>query len=198
MESGRVSNPLLRAGSTSAAVNVVIETACVEDAAAIAAVHVASLRVAYRGQIPDHLVHLVVDPLDVEKRTRGWQGWLERAQTSTVVGRDHGRVAGFCTLHPMPVEAARGVTGEIAAIYVMPSHWRRGIGRRLCETTLAEAGTRRFAEVVVWVLESNERARHFYRSLGFRTDGETRVFLESSGASLHELRLRRNTSLAVV
>ena len=173
---------------------LVIQRARVDDAAAIAEVHIFSLRAAYRGQLPDHLVHLVLDPPDVKQRARGWEGWLKRSQASTIVARVDGTVTGFCTLHPMPGEAARGMTGEIPAIYVLPSHWRRGIGCLLCEQTMAEARTRGFAEVVLWVLESNERARRFYNSLGFRPDGETRIFLERSDSSLHEVRYWRNTS----
>ena len=176
--------------------SVVIQSACIDDAAAIAGVQLSSLRAAYQGQIPDHLEHLVLDPPDVQQRARGWKGWLKRSQVSTVVARVDGTVTGFCTLHPIRDDAAQGVTGEIPATYVLPSHWRRGIGRLLCEQTLAEARTRGFAEVVLWVLESNERARRFYNSVGFRPDGKTRVFIERPDASLHELRYRRNTSPA--
>ena len=75
-----------------------------------------------------------------------------------------GTGAGFCTLYPMHDEAAQGETGEIPAIFVRPSHWRRGMGRLLCEQTLAKARVRRFKKVVLWVLEPNKRARRFYSS----------------------------------
>ena len=178
--------------------SLTIESAGIGDAAAIAGVHISSLRATYQALIPAHAVHLVLDPSDVKQRTRGWKGWLKRSQVSTVVARVDGTVTGFCTLHPMHDESARAVSGEIPAIYVLPSHWRRGIGRLLCEHTLAEARARGFVEVVLWVLESNERARRFYSSLGFRPDGQTRVFLERSDTALHELRYRRNTSRAAV
>ena len=177
---------------------VVIQSARMDDAAAIAGVHLASLRAAYQGLLPDSVAPLVLDPPDVKQRTRGWKRWLKRSQASTVVARVDGTVVGFCTLHPRPGEAARGVAGEIPALYVLPSHWRRGIGRLLCEHVLAEAHTRGFAEVVLWVLESNERARHFYDALGFRFDGKMRVFLERPEAALHELRYRRNAAQATV
>ena len=177
--------------------SIEIQNARVDDAAAIARLHISSLRAAYQGLLPDHAVRFVLDPPDVKQRARGWKGWLKRAQVSTVVARVDGIFTGFCTLHPMPGESAKGLIGEIAAFYVLPSHWRRGIGRLLCEQALAEARTRGFAEVVLWVLESNERARRFYHSLGFRSDGATRVFLERLDASSHELRYRRNTSQAV-
>ncbi len=180
--------------------DVVIQSACSDDAAPIAEVHVSALRAAYQGHLPDHLEHLVLGPPDVKRRARAWEGWLKRSRVSTLVAHVDGMLTGFCTLHPMRdeagQEAAQGMTGEIPALFVLPSHWRRGIGRLLCGQMLAEARTRDFAEVALWVLESDERARCFYNSLGFRPDGGTRVFLERSDASLHELRYRRNTSLA--
>ena len=177
--------------------SVVIERAGSDDAGAIAGVHVSGLRAAYQGQLPDHLAHLVLDPPDVMQRARSWKRWLKRSKASTIVARVNGTVMGFCALHPMRDETAKESNGEISAIYVLPSYWRRGIGRLLCEQMVAEARTRGFAEVVLWVLESNERARGFYDSLGFRPDRKTRVFLERSGASIHELRYRRTSGITV-
>jgi hypothetical protein len=49
-----------------------IRPATAEDAAGIAAVHVRSWQVAYRGQLPDALL----DSLSVDQRTRWWgEGW---------------------------------------------------------------------------------------------------------------------------
>ena len=59
---------------------------------------------------------------------------------------------------------------------------------------VGEAETRGFADVVLWVLESNARARWFYESLGFRTDGRKRVFLERREGALHEVGYRRSAT----
>ena len=44
---------------------------------------------------------------------------------------------------------------------------------------------------MVWVLETNARARRFYESLGFRPDGASKIFLERPYGSWRELRYRR-------
>ena len=98
-------------------------------------------------------------------------------------------VTGFCTLHPAP-DRSGPAPGEIASFYVLPAEWRRGTGRKLGERAVAEARARGFAEIVLWVLETNTRARSFYEALGFRPDGESRVFLERPYASWRELRYR--------
>ena len=171
-----------------------IERARKDDAAAIVQVHVASLRASYRSQFPDHAIRRILDPPDPTPQASGWRGWLGRSQADTFVARADGTVVGFCTLQPIASAAGHATTGEIVAVYVLPSHWRRGIGRRLCDRTLAEAHARGLTEVELWVLESNRRAQRFYESLGFRPDGRKRVFLEHSGALWHDLRYRRSGS----
>lgn len=171
-----------------------IETASVDDAPGIAAVHLSSLRASHEPLLPDRAAHLVVDAADVEGRARSWRSWIERSRVSTFVARVDGEVQGFSTLHPMPGEPSQRSTAELSALFVAESHWRHGLGRRLCERTLTEARERGFSEVVLWVLEVNDRARRFYELMGFRPDGETRVFLEVASGPLLELRYRRSTT----
>lgn len=177
--------------------SVTLRDAGVGDAEAIAAVHAASLQASYRPLIPDRVAHLVLDPPEAAPRIPGWRRCLERPRASTtVVACDDRAVVGFCTLRPTPASRPECATGEIWALFVQPSHWRRGIGRLLCERSLADAGRRGFAGVELWELESNASARRFFCSLGFRPDGETRIFLEHAGVSLRELRYRRTTAPA--
>lgn len=169
--------------------NITLRNASVDDAEAIAAVHAASLQASYRPLIPERIAHLVLDPPDAAARIPGWRRCLQRPRISTtVVACDDRAVVGFCTLRAAPGAEA---TGEIWALFVQPSHWRRGIGRLLCERALADAGASGFAGVELWELESNARAARFYESLGFRPDGGTRIFLEHAGITLRERRYRR-------
>ena len=206
--------------------NAIIRAAAPDDAAAIAGVHVSSLRASAPDLLPAHLTPVLLPPADAAPRARAWQRWIERERTSTFVSLDGATLTGFCTLHPAPGESgtggatvvtgtgagaraaagadagrsigaeatssgAAGPCGEIASFYVLPSEWRRGTGRRLGERAVAEARRREFSEVMVWVLETNARARSFYESLGFRPDGESKIFLERPYASWRELRYRR-------
>ena len=168
----------------------VVRPAEAADAGPIAEVHIDGWRAAYRGHMPDH----VLDALNVTQRAEQWKQWLELPQLSAFVVTVHGWVTGFGSLSPTRDEAARDTVGEILAIYVLPSHWRCGIGRLLGERMLAEARRRGFEEVSLWVLESNERARRFYESLGFREDGKTKTDAQLTGTPLYEIRYRRNAS----
>ena len=170
--------------------SAVIRAASADDAVAIARVHMASLRASSSDLLPTHLTPLLLPPPDAAPRALAWKRWLGRRRTSTFVALVGATVTGFCTLHPVGDESGGGV-GEIASFHVLPAEWRRGTGRRLGERAVAEARARRFAEIVLWVLETNARARSFYEALGFRPDGESRVFLERPYASWRELRYRR-------
>ena len=174
--------------------SVTIRYADVGDAEAIAAVHTASLQASYRPLLPRRLAHLVLDPPRAAPRIPGWRRCLKRPRISTtVVACDDLAVVGFSTLRSAPSARAGRANGELWALFVQPSHWRRGIGRLLCERSLADARAQGFAGVELWELESNARARRFYDSMGFRPAGETRIFLERAGLSLRELRYRRTT-----
>ena len=174
--------------------SVTIRSAGVDDAEAIAAVHTASLQASYRPLIPDRIAPLVLDPPEAAPRIPGWRRCLERPRVSTtLVACDNHAVVGFCTLRSTPGRGAGAATGEVWALFVRPSHWRRGIGRLLCERSLADARVQGFAGVETWELESNAAARRFFHALDFRPDGETRIFLEHAGVSLRELRYWRAT-----
>ena len=58
-----------------------------------------------------------------------------------------GAVVGFCSFLPRQDEGTQEKVCEISAIYVHPDHWRRGIGRLLCEKVLDEARRRELEEV---------------------------------------------------
>ena len=70
-----------------------------------------------------------------------------------------------------------GVVGVDACwltnLYVLPSHWGRGIGAELHDAALAALPD--CPEVRLWTLEENHRARAFYEKRGWRPNGETRV-----------------------
>lgn len=79
--------------------------------------------------------------------------------------------------------------GEIRTVYILPSHWRHGIGHQLFQAaanSLKESGYNGF---YLWVLTDNSRARHFYESMGMVTDGESRT-ITIAGAELSETKYK--------
>lgn len=131
---------------------------------------------------------MVLGTPDDYPRTHLWQAWLRRSVVDTLVARKESELVGFISLQPE--NGSDGTVGDIAAVFVHPTYWRQGIGRLFFEHAFNEAETRGYQEIALWVLESNERARLFYESLGFELDGAKRIFFEDPEDPLHEIRYR--------
>lgn len=80
--------------------------------------------------------------------------------------------------------------GEIYAIYLVPAAWDEGIGRQLMAAALGRLGEAGFGQVILWVLDSNVRARRFYEAGGWRADGAVKPD-DSFGVPMTEVRYRR-------
>ena len=107
------------------------------------------------------------------------------------VAEDAGRIVGFCDFIPSrDKDVDPEAVAEIAAIYVLPEHWRQGAGRTLCRSALAEAGRQGYHSLTLWVLASNAAARHFYEAMGFRLDGAVKAEKLADGSPLHEVRFQ--------
>jgi ribosomal protein S18 acetylase RimI-like enzyme len=166
---------------------MLVRTATTSDAPTIAHIHVETWRVAYRGQMPD----AVLDALDVGRRTAFWEERLTQMRGAVFVAEDGGRIMGFCDLIPSrDKDADPRAVAEIAAIYVLSQHWRKGAGRALCDRALAEARRQGYTVVTLWVLASNGGARRFYEAMGFGRDGATKADRTIDGNELHEIRFR--------
>ncbi len=170
---------------------VEVRRAVPSDAAAIAAVHVRTWQVAYRGLMPDELL----DGLSVAEREALWREVLNRRQGpgAVLVAAEDGAVLGFCAVGtPSRDDDAGERVAEIGAMYVDPAVWRAGVGRALMETALDALRAEGWRSVTLWVLAENTQAREFYAQLGFGPDGAEAVH-ERSGQA--EVRLRASLTV---
>ncbi len=156
----------------SSASGVVIREATPDDARAIAEVHVASWRWAYRDDLP----------ADVPGRAHGGRpgarvervAHARRCDAGTLVAVPRtASSSGFCSFGPSRDDDADGRTAEVLTIYLLEDVVGRGIGRELFASAndrLRELGYRR---ATLWVMASNERSRRFYERAGWSWDGTT-------------------------
>jgi L-amino acid N-acyltransferase YncA len=165
-----------------------IRPAAPADAAAIAAIHVRTWQVAYRGVMPPDFL----DGLDPARRAIGWERTLAqpRPRESTLVADYGGVVVGFANVGPCRDEDALETDGEVRSIYVDPDRWDAGAGRALMVAGLAALSEAGFTTAILWVLIQNDRARRFYEAGGWRADGATKDE-DSFGVQVSELRYRR-------
>jgi ribosomal protein S18 acetylase RimI-like enzyme len=164
-----------------------VRRARLEDAKAIAAIHVHAWQVAYQGIVPSECLI----SLSVEQREAAWRQNIERQVSETWVAEEGARVLGWISAARSRDSDALSTTGEVWAIYVDPSHWRQGVGQRLwCEAEgrLSASG---FSEITLWVLKENARAIAFYASNGFAVDPGSEKTITQDGAELLEIRLRK-------
>ena len=168
---------------------VEVRKAAAQDASGIAFVHVRSWQVAYRGHMPDEFL----DGLDVEKRTNMWREVTQDPDKIVFVAEDwDGNIVGFSALGPSRDADANPNTAEVAAIYVHPEKWKKGIGRALLCASLDQVRKCKFDQITLWVLEGNQRARSFYESFGFIQDGAIKDDDHWKSFAVREVRYRLN------
>jgi GNAT superfamily N-acetyltransferase len=151
----------------------IIRKATAEDARAVAEIHVAGWRWAYKGLVPDGLL----DSLSVERREDMWRGGIARAIPGWalfVADRD-GEVLGFAGCGPCGDDDAGELTGEVYAIYLQPDVVGTGVGRTLFAQATEHLRAFGFQRATLWVLANNDRTRRFYEIAGWTPDGTEKV-----------------------
>jgi GNAT superfamily N-acetyltransferase len=170
---------------------VEVRPAHADDAAAIATVHLASWQAGYRGLISQDYL----DSLDLTAWTDrrvfrlGQVDWSRGGCYVAIDGNND--VAGFTDVGPTRDDDRDStIVGEVRAIYLAPDAWGKGLGRALMAAGLTQLASCGYREATLWVLDSNERARRFYKAAGFDPDGAAKVD-DSRGFPLHEVRYSR-------
>ena len=155
-----------------------IRRASVDDAAAIAHVHVDSWRTTYAGIVPD----AYLASLDVTLRARFWREWLG-SEALVQVAEMQGQIVGFAH-GGRTRELVEACDAELYAIYLLKDAQNRGIGAALLQSMATALLERNFKSMAVWVLEQN-RSRGFYQKTGARL--ATSRVIDVGGAKLMEV-----------
>lgn len=150
-----------------------IRPAAPEDASAIAALHVAGWREAYRGLLPTK----VLARLSLLHRAERWRDllsgldrtWPDLA-TFVATGPDDAATAimgfGCCAVQRAPALAKQGFGGQVLALYVRRADQQQGIGRKLMASMARSLAERPIQGVSLWTLEGNRPCRRFCETLG--------------------------------
>ena len=138
-----------------------IRGATLDDAAAIARVHVSSWRSTYRGMLPADFLASLSESGYAER----WKRVIAEATSKVYVAEDGTDVVGFAS-GGRERAGETGYEGEIYAIYVLDSAQRRGFGRELVRATVAGLRELGLGDMIIWVLRDNQAARAFYERLG--------------------------------
>jgi len=130
---------------------------------------------------------------DLRRRTSFWERWVTAEAPArrqiALVAEEASRAVAFVTFGPSEDEPLDPTIGQVYAIYVDPTSWGRGYGRGLFAAAVRGLITARFKAAMLWVLDTNIRARRFYEIAGWRPDGGLKT--ETRGdALLNEVRYR--------
>jgi L-amino acid N-acyltransferase YncA len=158
-----------------------ISRATVEDAPAIAQVHVDGWRASYRGLLPDAFL----DTLSYAQRDDLWRSVLKTpADRHIFVAREEaGPLVGFASGGRPPVRP-REYEGELHALYVQTSHQRRGVGSGLWHAVAAALLEEGVDSMFAWIFAENPAARFFESVGGHRFDERT---VEIAGRRIEEV-----------
>ena len=62
--------------------------------------------------------------------------------------------------------------GEIVSIYFLPAYMGKGYGKHLLKKCVEELNGLGYNNILLWVLENNQRSRRFYEKNGFTCSGD--------------------------
>jgi ribosomal protein S18 acetylase RimI-like enzyme len=136
------------------------------DAQAIAAIRIEGWRTSYRGMIPDSYL----DNMQLEENVLHWRTILQVSPSKedslcVFVAESDGEIVGFASGVKL-AEPKLGKEAEINAVYIRPAWQRCGIGKRMLHKVARALQAMACQSVVVWVIDGNSPARHFYEELG--------------------------------
>lgn len=155
-----------------------------DDIDEISRIYALSWKTAYRGLIPD-------DYLDTISETR-WSPLLRRESNRLLLALEDGRPIGASTYSEARDDKMKG-WGEIISLYLLPSHYRRGIGSKLFSKVVETLKDEGYDNSYLWVLEGNRAACAFYEKNGFICNGDINAD-NIGGKAVNELRYIRTAN----
>lgn len=155
-----------------------------DDLFAVSRVYEESWKAAYKGLLPqEYLDHLPAGKWVPLLRQPGRDS-LILLENDTVIG-----VSSYCASRTPELSG----WGEIISLYLLPSRWGMGYGRQLFSAVIKQLEAAGYKNLFLWVLENNQKARHFYEQMGFHP---YTTYLDDAigGMPVREIQYRRNMS----
>ena len=169
--------------------NIEVRVATMRDAKVIAEIHATASQAAFKALFPGEKAPVV----SVDKSQAYWREAIEFSDPQVFVATDDGAVVGFVGFDRSRDAKTPATTGEIWAIYALPSHWGQGVGLALWDAArdgLMEEGC---TKVTIWVPLGNERALRFHDMAGFKREMTTiKTVPMGNDLRVEEIRMKRD------
>lgn len=153
-------------------VNITIRRATTADAHDFAYVICESWKVAYKDIIPPDVLERNTN---LQKREEIFSSRMKSEEQCYYIAYDGKIPCGVCSTCPSR-DADKNGWGEVVAIYTLLEYWGTGVGNLLMKVALEGLRKQGFTRFLLWVFESNPRARRFYEKCGFFADGTVKEF----------------------
>jgi ribosomal protein S18 acetylase RimI-like enzyme len=161
-----------------------IRKAVIDDAAAIASVHIKSWQTIYKNIIPQPYLDSLSSSDNFLARVNKRKELLSGNNSETLVVTFKDSIVGFCD-YGKERSKIDSTIGEIYAIYLLEEYRNQRIGRRLILNAVNCLKEKGYKSLFLWVLEENLPAKKFYESLG-GTVKESKV-IEIAGNQYNEI-----------
>ena len=115
-----------------------------------------------------------------------WSSSVDNPDWKTLLCIEDGKIIGTCSFCKSRFEQFHN-WGEIISIYLLPNYIGKGYGKALMKSALSALKMQGYEKILLWVLEENIRARHFYEQSCF---SPTDDFINDTigGKELREIR----------
>lgn len=169
---------------------MIIRPADIDDAHAIATIHVRSWQHAYADILPED----GLDALSIDQRASQWAGWLqdESSPIQTLVAESDGNVVGFCSWGPSQDEDADQDTVMLYSIYVLPDSTSKGVGSALLEAAEVDMIASGAVCGTLHVLEQNTSTREFYERHGWQEEPDSAQVEHFYGMEMTTVQYRKS------
>jgi ribosomal protein S18 acetylase RimI-like enzyme len=165
-----------------------LRNASVTDAAAVAALHIASWRAAYWAELPSAFL----ESQSLAERTAVWRARLADARAHLLLLEEGELLVGFAAFGASrDTDADPSLVWELYNLHILPHRRGSGLGAQLFEAASERGRAAGRRTLTLWVVEGNVPARRFYQRHGMQPDGATQLHEVGPGVALHEVRYRR-------
>jgi ribosomal protein S18 acetylase RimI-like enzyme len=164
-----------------------IRRATLDDTAALSGLKVRAWQWGYRGLLPEDF--LDTKSADKTEAFLREQLALDHPRHTWIAEID-GEPLGFVTCGPTVDSSLPPDTGEIFSMYQEARSEGTGLGRALLSFATDDLTRRGFTTAVLWVLETNRRARRFYEIAGWGWDGARKEEEQRANHVRHKVRYR--------
>lgn len=158
-----------------------------DDRMSISEIYERSWKYAYKDILPDSYLNAI---------PRGhWASVIDSPGWNTLILFEQEKMVGtssFCQSRFPQFEGC----GEIISLYLLPEYMGKGYGKELLKTVTMELSAQGFQKIFLWVLEENNRARHFYERYGFLKAVDV-IEEKIGGKNVREIRYVQEVNLEV-